>query len=215
MALKNNKWSIPAALALTLLSVSMASLMTIAIPHNTNAQESPEGSEAQQGGEKVPGALQADTGIASLDNTTTEQPGGGAESSPCTPAQTGGAGVQNSTTNATITTTTISGTGSLTNNNNNNNSTTLGAVETNPSISQVRDHIEQACIALEVGDIQGALGQLNFALGELGDDSDDIHGNNTATSLREGEEGSFNEGANVGGTGPFDDYDATPDAEAG
>ncbi len=214
MALKNNKWSIAAALALTLLSVSMASLMTIAISHNTSAQELPEGSVAQQGGEQVPGALQPDTGIASLDNTTTEQPGGGVESSPCTPAQTGGAGVQNSTANATITTTTIGGTGSMTNNYNNNNSTALGAVETNPSISQVRDHIEQACIALEVGDIQGALGQLNFALGELGGGSDDIQGNNTATSLREGEEGSFNEGANVGGTGPFDDYDETPDAEA-
>src|SRR3712207_6848900 len=43
----------------------------------------------------------------------------GVESSPCTPAQTGGAGVQNSTANAaTTTTTTIGGSGSMTNNNN-------------------------------------------------------------------------------------------------
>jgi hypothetical protein len=32
--------------------------------------------------------------------------------------------------------------------------------------------------------------------------------------LSEVEEGSFNEGTSVGGTGPFDDYDATQDAEA-
>jgi hypothetical protein len=211
MALNNNKRSIPAALALTLISVSMASLMTISIPHNTSAQELPEGSETQQSGEQVPGTSQPDTGIASLDNTTAEQPGGGAESSPCTPAQTGGAGVQNSTASAT----TIGGSGNMTNNNNNNNTPMLGADEANPSTSQVRDHIEQACIALEVGDTEGALRQLNLALGELGGVSDDIQGNNTATSLSEGEEGSFNEGTSVGGTGPFDDYDATPDAEAG
>ena len=212
MALNNNKRSIPAALALTLISVSMASLMTISIPHNTSAQELPESSETQQSGEQVPGTSQPDTGIASLDNTTVEQPGGGAESSPCTPAQTGGAGVQNSTASAT----TIGGSGSMTNNNNNNNNTTmLGADEANPSTSQVRDHIEQACIAVEVGDTEGALRQLNLALGELSGGSDDIQGNNTATSLSEGEEGSFNEGTSVGGTGPFDDYDATPDAEAG
>jgi hypothetical protein len=212
MALNNNKRSIPAALALTLLSVCMASLLTIAIPHNTNAQELPEGSETQQSGEQVPGTSQPDTGIASLDDTTAEQPGGGAESSPCTPAQTGGAGVQNSTANATTTTTTtIGGSGSMTNN---NNTTMSGADEVNPSTSQVRDHIEQACIALEVGDTEGALRQLNFALGELGGGSDDIQANNTATSLSEVEEGSFNEGTSVGGTSPFDDYDATQDAEA-
>ncbi|HEX2170134.1 MAG TPA: hypothetical protein VHF65_07535 [Nitrososphaera sp.] len=215
MALNNNKRSVPAALALTLLSVSMASLMTISVPHNTIAQELPEGSETQQGGEQVPGTSQPDTGIASLDDTTAEQPGGGAESSPCTPAQTGGAGVQNSTANATTTataTTTIGGSGGTTNN---NNTTMLGADGTNPSTSQIRDHIEQACIALEVGDTEGALRQLDFALGELGGGSDNIQGNDTATSLSEGEEGSFNEGTSVSGTGPFDDYDATPDAEAG
>jgi hypothetical protein len=214
MALNNNKRSIPAAFALTLISVSMASLMTISILHNTSAQELPEGSETQQSGEQVPGTSQPDTGIASLDNTTAEQPGGGAESSPCTPTQTGGAGVQNSTASAT----TIGGSGSMTNNNNNNNNNNntimLGADGANPSTSQVRDHIEQACIALEVGDTEGALRQLNLALGELDGGSDDIQGNNTATSLSEGEEGSFNEGTSVGGTGPFDDYDATPDAEA-
>jgi len=191
----------------------MASLMTIAVPHNTSAQELPEGSETQQGSEQVPGTSQPDTGIASLDDTTAEQPGGGAESSPCTPAQTGGVGVKNSTANATATTTTIGSSGSMTNN---NNTTRLGADEANPSTSQVRDHIEQACIALEVGDTEGALRQLDFALGELGGGSDDVQGNNTTTtSLSEGQEGSFNEGTSIGGTGPFDDYDATPDAEAG
>ena len=56
---------------------------------------------------------------------------------------------------------------------------------------------------------------MNFALDELGGGSDDIQGSNTNTSLSEAEEGGFNEGVSIGGTGPIDDYDATPDAEAG
>jgi hypothetical protein len=55
-----------------------------------------------------------------------------------------------------------------------------GAVSS--STSEVRDFIELACITLEVGDIEGALIQLNLVLNELGGDSDDgTQGNNTDT----------------------------------
>ena len=74
------------------------------------------------------------------------------------------------------------------------------------STSIVRDFIEEACIALQVGDTQGALMQLNSALGELGGGT---QGNSTNTTS--GGEGTFDEGVSVGGTTAFDDYDA--DAE--
>jgi hypothetical protein len=60
--------------------------------------------------------------------------------------------------------------------------TTAAAGAVSPSTSEVRDFIEQACIALEVGDIEGALIQLNLALNELGGDSGEgTQGNNTDT----------------------------------
>jgi hypothetical protein len=98
-----------------------------------------------------------------------------------------------------------------------------GGVVVSPSTSEVRDHIEQACIALEVGDIEGALMQLNLALGELGSDGSSTQGNNTNTSSEitggtataGGGEGIFEEGVTVGGTSAADDYDATADAEGG
>jgi hypothetical protein len=100
-----------------------------------------------------------------------------------------------------------------------------GGVVVSPSTSEVRDHIEQACIALEVGDIEGALMQLNLALGELGSDGSSTQGNNTNTNTSSeitggtatagGGEGIFEEGVTVGGTSAADDYDATADAEGG
>jgi hypothetical protein len=179
-----------------LLSVSVASVIALSVPDNVS-------------GQGVPGPQQADTSLTSLDETTAGQSGGGAESSPCTPREIGGASAQNATT--TNATTTASGTSTTTV----NNTGMLGGEAVSPSSSQIRDHIEQACIALEVGDTEGALMQLNLALDELGGGSDDIQGNNTTTSLSEAEEGGFNEGVSIGGTGPMDDYDATPDAEAG
>jgi hypothetical protein len=74
------------------------------------------------------------------------------------------------------------------------------------STSIVRDFIEEACIALQVGDTQGALMQLNSALGELGGGTQD-----NSTNTTRGGEGTFDEGVSVGGTTAFDDYDA--DAE--
>ena len=166
MVQKNNMRTPPGALALILLSVSLVSVIAISPPDNVS-------------GQGLPGAQQADNSIASLDDTTAGQPGGGAESSPCTPAEIGGASGQNSTT--TNATTTASGTSTTTV----NNTGMLGGEAVSPSSSQIRDHIEQACIALEVGDTEGALMQLNFALDELGSGSDGTQGNDTTTSLSE------------------------------
>ena len=190
--------TVPGALALMLLSVSVASVIAISVPDNVN-------------GQGVPGAQQADTSLISLDATNAGRYGGGAESSPCTPTEIGGASAQNATTTNATTTTTASRTNTTTV----NNTGMLGGEAVSPSSSQIRDYIEQACIALEVGDTEGALMQLNLALDELGGGSDEAQGNDTTTSLSEREEGGFNEGASIGGTGPIDDYDATPDAEAG
>jgi hypothetical protein len=103
-----------------------------------------------------------------LDNNTTttatRQPGGGAVSSVCTPTQTGGGGGgQNATTN----TTTITMAGSSTDTTAGNDTTTVGG-ERNLSTSIVKDFIEEACIALQIGDTEGALDLLNQALDELG-----------------------------------------------
>jgi hypothetical protein len=112
--------------------------------------------------------------------TTTGQPGGGPEPSACTPTQTGGGGGgggQNTTTSNATTTATIGGGGGA-----NATTTTAGGGVVSPSTSQVIDFIEQACIALEVGDIEGALIQLNLALNELrGGGDDGTQGNNTDT----------------------------------
>jgi hypothetical protein len=206
MVSKNNNRTISAALALTLLSVSMASMIVTGIQQNVSAQGLPESSETQQGGQEVPRTQEEDMGIVSLNDTTGGQPGGGVESSPCTPSQVPETSLQNATGN----TTTAGSSGTLTI----NNTIMLGDDGVASSPSQIRDHIEQACIALKIGDTQGALMQLNFILDELGASTDEIQGNNSTTSSSV-EEGSFNEAVNVGGTGPFDDYDATPDAEGG
>src|ERR671916_1040479 len=158
----NNMRTVPGALALMLLSVSVASVIAISVPDEVS-------------GQGPPGAQQADTSLTSLDDTTAGQSGGGAEPSPCTPTEIGGASVHNATT--TNATTTASGTSTPTL----NNTGMLGGEAVSPSISQIRDHIEQACIALEVGDTEGALVQLNFALNELRGGGDGTQGNNTDT----------------------------------
>jgi hypothetical protein len=213
----NRKKTVPATLWLTLLSLSVVSLIGISAPNDASAQGSLESLEAEQSGQGGSGGVPADTGVATLNNTTTGQPGGGPESSACAPTQTGGGGGggQNGTTNATTTTTMGGGGADATTG---NATTTLGGGSL--STSEVRDYIEQACIALEVGDTEGAMMQLNLALGELGGNIQDnttstaggITGGTTTTSVGEG---TVDEGATVGGTSAFDDYDATADAEAG
>lgn len=202
MASENKKKTVPATLGLMLLSLSVVSLITISAPNYASAQGSLEGLETEQGGQGESGAQQADTGAATLNDTATVQAGGGdAEPTACAPIQTEGGG-QN--------TTTTTGGGSATTTDMNTTSTTAEGGG-NQSTSTVRDFIEEACIALQVGDTQGALMQLNSALGELGGGT---QGNNT-TNTTSGGEGIFDEGVSVGGTSAFDDYDATADAEAG
>ena len=160
----NKKKTVPATLRLMLLSLSVASLIAISAPNDVSAQGSLESLETEQSGQGGSGGRPADTGVATLNVTTTGQPGGGAEFSACTPTQTGGGGGQNGTTNATTTTMGGGGPAATTG----NATTTTGGGGGSLSTSEVRDYIEQACIALEVGDTEGALMQLNLALGELG-----------------------------------------------
>lgn len=196
MASENKKKTVPAALGLILLSLSVVSLIAISAPNDASAQGSLEGLETEQGGQGGSGAQSADTGAATLNDTTTGQAGGGADAEPtaCAPIQTGDGGH-----NATTTTGGSSATTEM-------NTTSTTAEGGDQSTSIVRDFIEEACIALQIGDTQGALMQLNSALGELGGST---QGNNTNTTS--GGEGTFDEGVSVGGTSAFDDYDA--DAE--
>jgi hypothetical protein len=198
MTSENKKKTVPATLGLMLLSLSVVSLIVISALNDASAQGSLEGLETEQGGQGGSGAQPADTGAATLNDTTTGQAGAGdAEPTACAPLQTGGGG-QNATT-------TTGGGGSATTDMNTTSTTTVGGG--NQSTSIVRDFIEEACIALQVGDTQGALMQLNSALGELGGGT---QGNNTNTTSGEG---TFDEGVSVGGTSASDDYDATADAE--
>jgi hypothetical protein len=195
MASENKKKTVPATLVLMLLSLGVASLIAISSPNDASAQGSLEGLETEQGGQGGSGAQPADTGAATLNDTTTGQAGGGdAEPTACAPIQTRGGG-QNATTTTG---------GSATTDMNTTSTTVEGGGDQSTSI--VRDFIEEACIALQVGDTQGALMQLNSALGELGGGT---QGNSTNTTS--GGEGTFDEGVSVGGTTAFDDYDA--DAE--
>jgi hypothetical protein len=198
MASQNKKKTVPATLGLMLLSLSVVSLIAISAPNDASAQGSLEGLETEQSGQGGSGAQPADTGAATLNDTTTGQAGAGdAEPTACAPIQTGGGG-QNATT-------TTGGGGSATTDMNTTSTTAKGGGNQSTS-SIVRDFIEEACIALQVGDTQGALMQLNSALGELGGGT---QANSTNTTS--GGEGTFDEGVSVGGTSAFDDYDA--DAE--
>jgi plastocyanin len=91
-------------------------------------------------------------------NATTTGGGGGGQSA-CAPTQTGGG--QNATTST-------AGGG--------NQSTT----------SQVRLHIEEACMAAQNGDMQGVLMHLNLALNALGGNMTTTTGNTTGTSASGG-----------------------------
>jgi hypothetical protein len=118
------------------------------------------------------------------DNATTI--GGDVQSSVCAETQTGGSFDEGIT---------VSGTGALDDDDagsegddsadimgtTNAASTTIAGIGGgNQSTLEVRDYIEEACIALQVGDIQGALMYLDLALNVLGGDS--TQGNITSTS---------------------------------
>jgi hypothetical protein len=147
-----------ASLVIILLSVSIASSVAIVIPNNASAQQDQEqrgllgGLEREQSDEAIPGQQQADVGGSDpLNRTIVGGDEGSAQPSACAPTQTGGAGGGNQTEAGGVTT----------------NATTAAGGAGNQSTSSPTQLIEQACMALQAGDIQGAMMQLNLALGQL------------------------------------------------
>jgi hypothetical protein len=129
------------------------------------------------------------TGNATTNATTTG--GGGAESA-CAPTTTTGGGGTNATTNAT---TTGGGSANATAGNASTATNATSAIEGgggNQSTSEVREHIEAACMAAQNNDTQGVLMQLNLALNSLG-------GNATTTEGGEDEGGEDEGGEDEGG----------------
>jgi hypothetical protein len=127
-----------------------------------------------------------------------------------TTATTGGRDAQSSSACAT----TQTGGGGATTGNNASTTTAGGAAEGNQSTtSEVGMHIEQACMALQVGDTQGALMQLNLALNALEDGG--TQGNTTTATAAGGNATAGDEdGISIGGTSAADDYDETADDDA-
>jgi hypothetical protein len=135
-----------------LLSLGMASLIAIRVSNDASAQGLLEGLEREQG----------DSGDVQ---------------SSCAPTQTGGGGTFDDGVSVGGTSAyddydadveggdSITTTGTTTN----ATSTTTTGGGGNQSTSEVRDHIQEACIALQVGDTQGALMFLDMALSALGD----------------------------------------------
>jgi hypothetical protein len=133
-------------------------------------------------------------------NATTPTPpttgGGTSAQSACAPVQTGEGGGQNATTNATTTAATAGG-GSA-NATAGNASTATNATSAIggggiPSASEVREHIEEACMAAQGNDTEGVLLHLNLALNALG-------GNMTTTEGGEDEDGEDEGGEGEGET---------------
>jgi hypothetical protein len=91
-----------------------------------------------------------------------KQPVERAESSICTPAQIGEGSLERNTT-PIIRTTIVNGSANATT----DNATSIIGEEDNLSTIEIRDYIKEACIALQIGDSEGALFFLNLALGEL------------------------------------------------
>ena len=124
----------------------------------------------------------------------------GAQASACAPTQDG-SGSGGSSTRGTNATNTTNG---------------ASALENLSKTSEARMHIVDACMALQSGDTQGALMQLNLALNALEDSEMQGNVNTTASAAGSntitGGEGDC-DGITVGGTSAADDYDCTPDAE--
>jgi hypothetical protein len=157
MLSKNNKKNtLLTTLGFSLLSLGVASSIVITAPNNAYAQDDQDrgllgGLEREQSDEAIPGQQPADIGgSAPLNRTLVEGDASlsDGQSSVCIPAQTGG-GVGGNQTTAT-----------------GGNVTVAGAVG-NQSTSSPIQLIEQACMALQAGDTQGAMMQLNLALDQL------------------------------------------------
>jgi hypothetical protein len=141
-----------------------------------------------------PAIAQNMTGNATASTPPTTGGGTSAQSA-CAPVQTGGGGGQNATTNATTTAATTMGGGGSANTTAGNASTATNATSAIggggggiPSASEVREHIEEACMAAQGNDTEGVLLHLNLALNALG--------GNAATTESDEDEG---EGSEDGG----------------
>jgi hypothetical protein len=160
MASEDKKKSVPAALGLILLSLGMASLIAIRVSNDASAQGLLEGLEREQGdsGDVQSACAPTQTGGGTFDDGVSV--GGTSAYDDYDADVEGGDSITTTgtTTNATSTTTTGGG--------------------GNQSTSEVRDNIQEACIALQVGDTQGALMFLDMALSALGDDGTQGGGNN-------------------------------------
>jgi hypothetical protein len=122
-----------------------------------------------------PAIAQNMTGNATTTAPPTTGGGGTSAQSACTPTQTGGGGGQNATTtNATAATTSTTTGGGSANATAGNTTTTTNATSAIgggggiPSASEVREHIEEACMAAQSNDTEGVLLYLNQALNALG-----------------------------------------------
>ncbi len=171
----NRRNTMLATLGFTLLSLGVASSILISVPNNSFAQEDQErgllgGLEREQTGETIPGQQPADIGgPAPLNRTLVEGDAslsGGQSSSACIPSQmASGVGGNQTTTGGNGTTTTQGGATSA-GPMNATGATTAGGAG-NQSVSSTIQLIEQACMALQAGDTQGAMMQLNSALDQL------------------------------------------------
>jgi hypothetical protein len=197
MVSESNKKPYFASLVLMLLSLSIVSSIAIVIPNNASAQEDQQqrgllgGLEREQRDEAIPGQQPADiNGSAPLNRTIVEGGDGGAQPSACAPTQTGGgAGGGNQTEVGAVATT---------------NATTAGGGAGNQSMSSSSSTqlIEQACMALQAGDIQGAMMQLNLALGQLREGGGTTTGGATSNTTGPGGIGTDDPGAT---DNPFSD----------
>lgn len=168
-----------ATLGFTLLSLGVASSILISVPNNSLAQEDQErgllgGLEREQMGETIPGQQAADTGgPAPLNRTLVEGDAslsGGqsssSSSSACIPSQMASSIGGNQTATGGNGTTTTQGGATSAGPMNATGATTAGGAG-NQSVSSPIQLIEQACMALQAGDTQGAMMQLNSALDQL------------------------------------------------
>jgi hypothetical protein len=106
------------------------------------------------------------------------------EPSVCNPTQTsvGDNLERNATTNIRISM--ASGSANATTGNVTTSAAMIGG-NTDQSTLEIRDHIREACIALKIGDSEGALFFLNLAFGELGSSGgSDTQGSNTPLQLK-------------------------------
>lgn len=176
VSITNRRNTILATFGFTLLSLGVASSILISVPNNSFAQEDQErgllgGLEREQRGETIPGQQPADVGgPAPLNRTLVEGDaslsGGQPSSSACIPSQMASGVGGNQTTTSENGTATTQGGATSAGPMNATGATAAGGAGSQ-SVSSTIQLIEQACMALQAGDTQGAMMQLNSALDQL------------------------------------------------